>query len=132
MANDRLSSYLFVTFWGGYQLKAQKFFTCTPAIVVLPLILWLLTACGAAPRASAPSAAVAQPTEVTAASAPPATDTPAPQATATSTAAPVAVATKPPTAVLMDWANTAGIEGDYYVLGNPAAPIRLVDYSDFL
>jgi hypothetical protein len=28
--------------------------------------------------------------------------------------------------------NTAFIAGDYFVRGNPAAPIRLVDFSDFL
>jgi hypothetical protein len=39
---------------------------------------------------------------------------------------------EPPTATPGDWANTASVEGDYYLLGNPAAPIRLVDYSDFL
>ena len=31
-----------------------------------------------------------------------------------------------------DWTQTAGIDGDYYVLGNPAAPIRLIDFSDFM
>ena len=31
-----------------------------------------------------------------------------------------------------DWLNTASVEGDYYILGNPAAPVRLTDYSDFL
>jgi protein-disulfide isomerase len=30
-----------------------------------------------------------------------------------------------------DWAQTATLEGDFYVLGNPAAPVRLVDFSDF-
>lgn len=32
----------------------------------------------------------------------------------------------------VDWLSTASIEGDYYVLGNPNAPVRLIDYSDFL
>jgi hypothetical protein len=31
-----------------------------------------------------------------------------------------------------DWSHTASVDGDLYVLGNPAAPIRLIDYSDFL
>jgi hypothetical protein len=31
-----------------------------------------------------------------------------------------------------DWSHTATVDGDLYVLGNPAAPIRLIDYSDFL
>ncbi len=42
-------------------------------------------------------------------------------------AEPVAEPTEEP-----DWTQTASIEGDFYVLGNPAAPIRLVDFSDFL
>lgn len=40
----------------------------------------------------------------------------------------VTVAPESPT----DWANTVTVEGDYYVLGNPAASVRLIDYSDFL
>ncbi len=32
----------------------------------------------------------------------------------------------------VDWLQVASKEGDLYVLGNPNAPIRLVDYSDFL
>jgi hypothetical protein len=31
-----------------------------------------------------------------------------------------------------DWAFVATVEGDYFVRGNPAAPVRLIDYSDFL
>ena len=31
-----------------------------------------------------------------------------------------------------DWTQTAGIDGDYYILGNPAAPVRLIDFSDFM
>jgi hypothetical protein len=48
----------------------------------------------------------------------------------TATQAPAQVelptATPPP-----NWLKSASIEGDYYLLGNPAAPVRLVDYSDF-
>jgi hypothetical protein len=52
----------------------------------------------------------------------------------------LAEATLPPTSALTAtvvsetpaWASTVTIEGDYYVLGNPAAPLRLIDYSDFL
>ncbi len=40
--------------------------------------------------------------------------------------------TQEPMAELTDWTETATVDGDYYVLGNPAAPIRLVDYSDFM
>jgi hypothetical protein len=31
-----------------------------------------------------------------------------------------------------DWVNVASVEGDLYIRGNPNAPIRLLDYSDFL
>lgn len=31
-----------------------------------------------------------------------------------------------------DWVNTASVDGDFYLRGNPDAPIRLIDYSDFL
>jgi hypothetical protein len=31
-----------------------------------------------------------------------------------------------------DWSQVAGQEGDLYLLGNPDAPIRIIDYSDFL
>lgn len=40
--------------------------------------------------------------------------------------------TPEPVAETVDWTSTASIEGDYYVRGNPNAPIRLIDYSDFL
>jgi hypothetical protein len=33
---------------------------------------------------------------------------------------------------LPDWLTTVTVVGDYYILGNPDAPIRLVDYGDFL
>ncbi|MEZ4859908.1 MAG: hypothetical protein R3C14_01300 [Caldilineaceae bacterium] len=58
----------------------------------------------------------------------------------TPTAVPTAIAATEPTALLVptatnagvDWLATVTVEGDYYILGNPAAPIRLIDYSDFL
>jgi hypothetical protein len=31
-----------------------------------------------------------------------------------------------------DWTAVASLEDELYVLGNPDAPIRLIDYSDFL
>lgn len=31
----------------------------------------------------------------------------------------------------VDWTITASVDGDYYVLGNPQAPVRLIDFSDF-
>ena len=32
----------------------------------------------------------------------------------------------------VDWLTTVTVDGDYYILGNPAAAVRLLDYSDFL
>ena len=34
-------------------------------------------------------------------------------------------------APVTDWTQVVTMEGDYYVLGNPAAPVRLVDFSNF-
>jgi len=31
-----------------------------------------------------------------------------------------------------NWLQTASLDGDHYLLGNPAAPVRITDYSDFL
>ena len=36
------------------------------------------------------------------------------------------------TATNTDWVNTASVDGDFFVRGNPNAPIRMIDYSDFL
>jgi protein-disulfide isomerase len=47
--------------------------------------------------------------------------------------APAPVETTPAqAAVPADWTQHAYLEGDYYILGNPDAPVRLIDYSDFL
>ena len=43
------------------------------------------------------------------------------------TVEPIAAAPEP-----VDWLTTVTVEGDYYVLGNPAASVRVLDYSDFL
>lgn len=51
---------------------------------------------------------------------------------ATNTAAPLDTPTAEPVAELVDWTTTASVDGDHYVLGNPNAPIRLIDFSDFL
>lgn len=42
------------------------------------------------------------------------------------------VNSKTATPAIVNWTQTASVDGDFYILGNPAAPIRLVDYSDFL
>jgi hypothetical protein len=86
--------------------------------------VWLLTvACARpAPQAEAP------PVAPTAAVALLPTPTPAPTpAQAIATETPIEAPTEAP-----DWTQFAAQEGDYYVLGNPNAPIRLLDYSDFL
>ncbi|NJN84571.1 MAG: hypothetical protein HC802_21315 [Caldilineaceae bacterium] len=46
----------------------------------------------------------------------------------------VTVPTAPPEPeqVTADWTGMASVEGDYFVLGNPNAPLRLIDYSDFM
>lgn len=91
-------------------------------------LLWglcatLLTACQSQPAAEPAPATVAPMTEtavVTPVGVPPATLVATPVAAA-ATATPV-----------VDWTTVAGVEGDLYVLGNPNAPVRLIDYSDFL
>ena len=60
------------------------------------------------------------------------TQSPAPKAQAIATITPTATAAAIEGAEVVDWLQVAGKEGDLYVLGNPNAPIRLVDYSDFL
>ena len=47
---------------------------------------------------------------------------------------PVLVATEVPTATdeSVDWLTTTTVEEERYILGNPNAPIRLIDFSDFL
>ena len=104
--------------------------------------LLLITACGpAAPEQPAASENVAPMAvvEATATSipieppAPTATSEPAPAAVEpTATTQPVAepapTNTPEPEA---DWTQTASLVDGLYVRGNPNAPIRLIDYSDF-
>ena len=98
------------------------------------LVLSGCTAAQPAPRASADAAVSASPTSASAATEPPVPALPTP------TAAPATiVAPEPPAADAPDaqpaqvaWADVATVDGDYFVRGNPAAPIRLVDFSDFL
>ncbi len=89
--------------------------------VLLAFVL-ALTACGQAN----PPATVVQQDQLT--------------ATAASISQPTAPSVAPTTTVTVttagsnntDWANTASVAGDYYIRGNPGAPIHLIDYSDFL
>lgn len=95
------------------------------ALAVLGLAL---SACPPA----APSAPVAAPPTAAATLTP----TVAPNADALPTPATAATPnTAEPAAAMdttVDWTTVATVDGDYYVLGNPAAPIRLIDYGDFL
>lgn len=101
-------------------------------ICLLCLSILLLAGCGAeeavAPTVSAnPTVAVASATATMAPTIAPtevATDAPA----VTPTVASVAVAED----TSADWVNVASVEGDLYIRGNPNAPLRLLDYSDFL
>jgi hypothetical protein len=94
--------------------------------LALPLLL-LAAACArpVPPTAAPPAASTATPT-VAPTVAPAATVAPAPTPTPAQ-----AAATTAPT-VAPDWTQVAVQEGDYYVLGNPSATVRLTDYSDFL
>lgn len=106
-------------------------------IVGLALVSLLVAGCGSAtPEATQPATSApldmptAEPTEATetvAQSAQPVIVLPTPTDTPLHTATEIALATAP-----TSWSEVATVEGDYYVLGNPAAPIRLVDFSDFL
>lgn len=87
---------------------------------------------GPAPTAVAQPAPTEAPAEVPTeipAEAPAETPTETPAQEAAPTSAP---AEEPVPSAPVDWTETVTVEGDYYVLGNPAAPIRLIDYSDFL
>jgi len=106
----------------------------------------LLTACGGGQEGAPAQAAVpTQPPVEVQPVAPTTAPTEAPVAEVTvvekdESATPVVVvdlptATPEPEGVApasADWLTTVTVDGDYYVLGNPAAPVRLLDYSDFL
>lgn len=103
----------------------------------------ILAACGPAsapvPVESGDTAPVAEATQAQPTDAPTAVPTqeeaavllPTPTAAAVSpTESPTEPAVEP--AAVTDWTDVVTVEGDYFVRGNPAAPVRLVDYSDFL
>lgn len=99
---------------------------------ILLACLLLIAACGSAtPEQPAAGENVAPVAVVEATATPIPTEPPA--ATATSESAPVA-AEQAPTSTPEpepDWTQTATLVDGLYVLGNPNAPIRLIDYSDF-
>src|SRR5262245_17456815 len=89
--------------------------------------LWLLIGVlglAACSTATAPATAAPPATAVVQPATP--TSLPTVAATAAPTVAPTVATTT------TDWVNTASVEGDLYVRGNPHAPIRLIDFSDFL
>lgn len=110
--------------------------------LLLTLALLLMAGCGA-PATEQPAASEnAAPVAVDEATATPLpTDTPAPTDThepapvaeePTATSAPVAEPAPTDTPEPEpDWTQTVFIDGDLYIRGNPDAPIRLIDYSDF-
>ena len=101
----------------------------------------ILSGCaGAPPAAEAPTGDVpAAPAGDTAAAQPTAAQpepTVPPAEDAAAAAPPILVPTEEPVdtpiAETPDWTITAAVDGDYYILGNPQAPIRLIDFSDFM
>ncbi len=106
--------------------------------LLLFCLVGALTLAGCDPASAPPiptatvAAAGSQPT------ASPQAETPSPSPTEESAVAVLPTATQAPAQVELptatpppNWLKSASIEGDYYLLGNPAAPVRLVDYSDF-
>ena len=87
------------------------------AVIVCLVSLWLIAGCAARP------------------STPPApTATPAPASepvAATAIPEPVTTAT-PVESGVVDYTQIATVEGDFYTLGNPDAPVLLINFSDFL
>ncbi len=102
------------------------------AYTILLAVVLLLAACGrsATPTADVAATATTAPAAVIVATTAPLTTTTETMATGEITTGAVTTATVP--GQTADWLNTASVEGDYYILGNPAAPVRLTDYSDFL
>ena len=107
---------------------------CVP--LVIPLLIFVLAGCGSADPAMPVDAVATTPPTVNAdAGPPPATAepiTPAAESTASGEQTTTAGAAPATPTEAIDWTQTASVDGDLYVLGNPAAPIRFIDYSDFL
>jgi len=86
---------------------------------LLGVLALVVAGCGAAaPQGSAGGAVAQAPVMVEAA-----TPVVVEGAAAPSNADPVEAAS--------DWTQVVTMEGDYFVLGNPVAPVRLVDFSNF-
>ncbi|RLT37979.1 MAG: hypothetical protein DWI57_12870 [Chloroflexi bacterium] len=102
---------------------------------ILVACLLLIAACGAsapeqpAANESAAPVVVAEATSTPLPVEPTATSAPVePTATPQPVAQPAPTNTPEPEA---DWTQTAALVDGLYVRGNPNAPIRLIDYSDF-
>ncbi|MBI1299326.1 hypothetical protein GC175_30715 [bacterium] len=101
-----------------------------------------LAACAPSPSSTLPPATASAPEEVAAAATPLPTDdatvaptdvpTEAPVEAAEPTAEPAVEPTETAVPEPEDWTETVTVDGDLFLRGNPAAPIRLVDYSDFM
>ena len=97
-----------------------------------------LAACSTPMPTATPPAIAPTPEDIVAAATPLPTDAPteAPTAAPAELVEPTATPTETPTETPVpepeDWRDTVTVEGDFFVRGNPAAPIRLVDYSDFM
>jgi protein-disulfide isomerase len=102
----------------GSAARARRDKGKVAAAAVLILALFLSAACGALPAApedaSSPAAAASE------------------EQQASSVEANVAPGPETDAAEEGEWASVATLEGEYFVRGNPAAPVRLIDYSDFL
>lgn len=103
--------------------------------LLLGAALFLLAACGGseapapAPTTAANEAAAPSPTPMAATPTQAPTEIAATQAAPAETETPATPAAQP---IPQDWRQHAYREGDLFFLGNPAAPIRMIDYSDFL
>lgn len=104
---------------------------------LLLICLWLMAGCEpATPEQSGANQSAAPVAPAQATPAPLATAAPAPTDTPESAPESVAAATEQPTPAdtpepAPDWTQTASLVDGLYVLGNPNAAIRAIDYSDF-
>lgn len=110
-------------------------------LLLLGALLALTGCSGESPAAAEPGADQAPAPEVATATPQPPTPPPVSAETVpTATPAPAATATPAPEVEVepaadlppTDWLQVVTRVEDYYWLGNPDAPVRLIDYSDFL
>jgi hypothetical protein len=118
----------------------------TLRLLLLFVGILYLAACAPSPLSTLSPATASTPEEVAAVATPlPADDatvaptdvpaeapTEAPVEAVEPTAEPVVEPTQTAVPAPEDWTETVTLEGDLFIRGNPAAPIRLIDYSDFM